>query len=172
MAGCRPGWGVERQHCAGASGTCGVKQPAPYSGGGCSPLAALGPLLGHGHRKSADGLRLCWQRGGAILPLALSDALQALPCRAWAWHPLEISCVDILTLAPVWDHCPQPGQCCCQSCCLPFSSCSQCCCHSCPMICQHVPGIIGQLLFSLKLSKAVLCWSWAGVCRQLLHGAG
>lgn len=34
----------------------------------------------------------------------------------------------------------------------------------CPVLCQHIPGIMGQFLVSLKLSKAVLWWSWAGVC--------
>lgn len=33
-----------------------------------------------------------------------------------------------------------------------------------PVLCQHVPGIMEQLLFSLKLSKVILWWSWAGVC--------
>lgn len=62
-----------------------------------------------------------------------------------------------LTPALVWDHCPQPGQCCSQSCCLPFSSCSQCSFPAAtPALCfvSMFPGIMGLLLFSFKLSKA------------------
>lgn len=68
-----------------------------------------------------------------------------------------------LSPAPVWDHCPAwpillselPP---------PLLLLLPVLLLPCPVLCQHVPRIMGQLLFSLKLSKAVLWWSWAGVC--------